>query len=136
MEKIVVYLDMDGTIFDLYGQNNWLERLRTEDDTVFTGDRRMVTEEVLRTHFPADTYDVRVLSMTPKDATDEYCERVIARKNEWLDRYFPSITKRIYRKYGHNKNLKNSKYAILIDDSEPIRNSWNGLAFDPAIYWG
>jgi 5'(3')-deoxyribonucleotidase len=136
MEKIVVYLDMDGTIFDLYGQNNWLERLRTEDDTVFTGDRRMVTEEVLRTHFPADAYDVRVLSMTPKDATDEYCERVIARKNEWLDRYFPSITKRIYRKYGHNKNLKNSKYAILIDDSEPIRNSWNGLAFDPAIYWG
>lgn len=136
MEKIIVYLDMDGTIFDLYGQNNWLERLRTEDDTVFTGDRRMVTEEVLRTHFPADTYDVRVLSMTPKDATDEYCERVIARKNEWLDRYFPSITKRIYRKYGHNKNLKNSKYAILIDDSEPIRNSWNGLAFDPAIYWG
>lgn len=136
MEKIVVYLDMDGTIFDLYGQNNWLEKLRTEDDTVFTGDRRMVTEEVLRTHFPADTYDVRVLSMTPKDATDEYCERVIARKNEWLDRYFPSITKRIYRKYGHNKNLKNSKYAILIDDSEPIRNSWNGLAFDPAIYWG
>ena len=136
MEKIVVYLDMDGTIFDLYGQNNWLGRLRTEDDTVFTGDRRMVTEEILRMHFPADTYDVRVLSMTPKDATKEYCERVIARKNEWLDRYFPSITKRIYRKYGHNKNLKNSKYAILIDDSEPIRNSWNGLAFDPAIYWG
>ena len=136
MEKIVVYLDMDGTIFDLYGQDNWLERLRAEDDTVFTGDRRMVTEEVLRTHFPADTYDVRIESMTPKDATDEFCERVIARKNEWLDKYFPSITKRIYRKYGHNKNLKNSKYAILIDDSEPIRNSWNGLAFDPAIYWG
>lgn len=135
MEKIVVYLDMDGTIFDLYGQENWLERLRTEDDTIFTGDRRMVTEEVLRKHFPADTYDVRVLSMTPKDATDEYCERVIARKNEWLDTYFPSITKRIYRKYGHNKNLKNSRYAILIDDSEPIRNTWNGLAFDPAIYW-
>lgn len=135
MEKIVVYLDMDGTIFDLYGQENWLERLRTGDDSVFTGDRRMVTEEVLRKYFPADTYDVRVLSMTPKDATKEYCERVIARKNEWLDKYFPSITKRIYKAYGHNKNLKNSKYAILIDDSEPIRNTWNGLAFDPAIYW-
>ena len=32
MKKINVYLDMDGTIADLYGQENWLEMLIEEKD--------------------------------------------------------------------------------------------------------
>ena len=36
MKRKIVYLDMDGTIADLYGINNWLERLRDEDSTIFT----------------------------------------------------------------------------------------------------
>lgn len=136
MEKIVVYLDMDGTIADLYGIENWLYRLRHEDETIFTECKPMVTEEELRKHFPENRYDVRILSMTPKGATAKYCMNVAKQKNAWLDKYFPSLKKRIYRAYGHNKNLKNSQYAILIDDSEPIRASWKGLAFNPADYWG
>lgn len=135
-KRQVVYLDMDGTIFNLYEQENWLERLRSEDPLVFSGDNRIITEERLRIFFPESEYDVRILSMTPLNASNEYCEKVIETKNAWLDKYFPSITKRIYRKYGHNKNLRNSKTAILIDDSEPIRNSWNGTAINPAELWG
>ncbi len=134
--KKIVYLDMDGTIFDLYGQDGWLEKLRSENAEVFGGDRRIITEERLRMFFPADEYDVRVLSMTPLGASKEYCEKVVEKKNEWLDKFFPSITKRIYRAYGHNKNLKNSENAILVDDSEPIRNSWRGIAINPAELWG
>ncbi len=135
-KRQVVYLDMDGTIFNLYEQENWLERLRNEDPLVFSGDNRLITEERLRIYFPADEYDVRILSMTPLNVSNEYCEKVIEMKNAWLDAYFPSISKRIYRKYGHNKNLRNSKNAILIDDSEPIRKSWKGIAINPAELWG
>ena len=135
MEKIVVYLDMDGTIANLYGIENWLPRLRNEDESIFLECAPIVTESELRRHFPESLYDVRILSMTPMNASTEYCMNVINQKNAWLDKYFPSISKRIYRKYGHNKNLKNSQYAILIDDSKSIRESWRGLAFDPAIYW-
>lgn len=135
-KRQVVYLDMDGTIFNLYEQENWLERLRNEDPLVFSGDNRIITEERLRIFFPESEYDVRILSMTPLNVSNEYCEKVIEMKNAWLDAYFPSISKRIYRKYGHNKNLRNSKNAILIDDSEPIRKSWKGIAINPAELWG
>ena len=134
-KKINVYLDMDGTIADLYGQENWLEMLINEQDGAFINCEPLTNEETLFNLFPADRYEVKVLSMTPKNATKEYCERVIAEKNAWLDKFFPNITKRHYLPYGNNKNLKNAKNAILIDDNETIRNNYKGLALNPAELW-
>ena len=136
MAKTKVYLDMDGTIYDLYHRENWLERLLSGDESVFSGDFRLITENDLRMRYPASDFEIIILSMTPKGADEDYCRRVIAVKDAWLDEYFPSITKRIYKKYGHNKNLPHCANAILIDDSEPIRNSWRGIAINPAELWG
>ena len=93
-KKINVYLDMDGTIADLYGQENWLEMLINEKDGAFINCEPLTTEKVLLSLFPTDKYNVKVLSMTPKNASKEYCEKVINEKNAWLDKYFPNITKR------------------------------------------
>ena len=134
-EKITVYLDMDGTIADLYGIENWLPRLRNNDPTIFLECDPIITEEMLFETFPEELYDIKILSMTPKGASKEYCKKVAEQKDFWLNTYFPRLTKRIYRAYGHNKNLKNSWKAILIDDSAPIRKSWNGKALDPATLW-
>ena len=132
MKRKIVYLDMDGTIADLYGINNWLERLRDEDSTIFTECETLITEKALFDLYPVEKYEIRILSMTPKKATKRYCMSVIAQKNEWLDTHFPHIKKRIYLPYGHNKNLKNSVNKILIDDSEIIRNNFRGIALAPA----
>lgn len=134
--KKTVYLDMDGTIANLYGIENWLPRLRAEDKTIFLECEPMISEKELLKKFPSENFEMKILSMTPLNATENYCLDVINQKNEWLNKYFPSITKRIYRPYGHNKNLKNSENAILIDDSEPIRNSWRGTAINPIELWG
>lgn len=134
--KKIVYLDMDGTIADLYGIKNWLYRLRHEDQTIFLECKPMITETELLKRFPTEDYEIRIMSMTPKGASANYCINVAKQKDAWLDKYFPSITKRIYRVYGHNKNLRNSINAILIDDSETIRNSWGGTAINPAELWG
>ena len=69
--------------------------------------------------------------MTPKNATKDYCKKVENAKNEWLNKYFPRITKRYYLPYGNNKNLKNSKNAILVDDNATIRENYKGQAFYP-----
>lgn len=135
MKKINVYLDMDGTIADLYGQTNWLEMLTTETDGAFINCEPMTDEKTLFNLFPTDRYEIKVLSMTPKNATAEYCEKVKAEKNTWLDHHFPKITKRFYLPYGNNKNLKNAKNAILIDDNETIRKNFRGLALNPADLW-
>ena len=135
MKKINVYLDMDGTIADLYNEPNWLENLINENTEPFENAKPMTSEEVLFSIFPKDKYEIKILSMTPKNARKEYCERVERAKDEWLNRYFPSLTKRIYLPYGDNKNLKNSANAILVDDSEPIRKSYRGTALNPASLW-
>lgn len=136
MKKIKVYLDMDGTIADLYGKENWLECLRTEKDNTFSDLRPMITQEQLFNSFPKESYDIRILSMTPLGASKPFCERVIQEKNAWLDEHFPVLKKRIYQKYGHNKNLKGCANAILIDDNEAIRKSWKGIALNPVQLWG
>lgn len=135
MKKINVYLDMDGTIADLYNQENWLADLLDEKVEPFVNAEPMTTESALFEIFPTDKYEIKILSMTPKNAKKEYCERVEKAKDEWLNKYFPKLTKRIYLPYGNNKNLKNSKNAILVDDSEPIRNSYRGTAINPSTLW-
>ena len=134
--KTKVYLDMDGTIADLYGIENWLSRLNNSDENIFLECKPIITEEALFSKFPADSFEIKILSMTPKNASNEYCENVKSQKDEWLNKYFPKLTNRIYKKYGHNKNLRNSKNAILIDDSKPIRDSWKGIALNPIEIWG
>lgn len=131
MKKINVYLDMDGTIADLYNEPNWLEDLIAEKVAPFENAKPMTTEEVLFSIFPKDKYEIKILSMTPKNAKKEYCKKVENAKNEWLDKYFPNITKRLYLPYGDNKNLKNSKNAILVDDNDKIRENYRGQAFFP-----
>lgn len=136
MKKIKVYLDLDGTVASLYTEKNWLKRLQNEEAGLFLNLKPIINQETLLEKFPKEKYEIVVLSMTPKDASLEYCERVKTEKDLWLSEYFPSLTKRIYKKYGHNKNLKNSANAILIDDNEIIRNNWRGVALNPAQLWG
>lgn len=136
MKKIKVYLDLDGTIASLYTEKDWLKRLRNEEEGLFLNLKPMINQETLLEKFPKEKYEIVILSMTPKGASLEYCERVKTEKDLWLSEHFPSLTKRIYKKYGHNKNLKNSANAILIDDNEIIRNNWRGVALNPAQLWG
>ena len=135
MKKQVIYLDMDGTIADLYGIKNWLDGLINEVEGLFLNCEPLITEKELLKFFPSEIYELRICSMTPLNATREYCQVVIDEKNQWLDKYFPSITHRVYMKYGTNKNLKNSANHILIDDNETIRQTFKGLALAPFWLW-
>ena len=135
MKKIKVYLDLDGTIASLYTEKNWLKRLQDEEEGLFLYLNEMTKQDKLLKRFPQEKYDIRNLSMTPLGASKEYCQQVIEEKNAWLDKYFPKLKKRIYKKYGHNKNIRNSANAILVDDNETIRKSWKGIALNPAQLW-
>ena len=136
MKKIKVYLDLDGTVASLYTEKNWLKRLRDEEEGLFLNLKPMISQDKLLEIFPQEKYDIRILSMTPLGASKPFCEKVVEEKNAWLDEHFPVLKKRIYQKYGHNKNVKNSANAILVDDNEAIRKSWKGIALNPAQLWG
>lgn len=135
MKKRKVYIDMDGTIADLYKKKDWLKKLEKEEPSVFIDLKPLTTEEKLLSVFPPSHFEVVILSMTPKNASLAYRLQVIKEKNAWLNRYFPSLQKRIYKKYGYNKNLKNSIDAILVDDNEKIRQNFKGVAIPPKYIW-
>ena len=135
MMKKIEYLDMDGTIADLYNNTNWLARLRNEDKTIFLECKPIITEETLFNIFPKDIYEIVILTMTPMNCSQEYHNQVIEQKKQWLAIYFPNIKRKIFKKYGHNKNLKNCVNTILVDDNETIRNCFKGLALNPANLW-
>lgn len=133
----VVYLDMDGTIANLYGVSDWLPKLEKEEQGLFLNLEPLVTEEELLNTFPKDEYEIRILSMTPNAASQEYCEIVKREKDLWLNTFFPnSISKRIYKKYGKSKNLRNCVNTILVDDNKTIRMLWKGKALCPTELWG
>lgn len=133
-KREVVYLDMDGTIFDLYGVEGWLSKLENEESGLFRDLKPMITEEELFKLYPEELYEIRILSMTPKMASPRYIDQVKFEKDLSLEKHFPKLRagKRIYLKYGFNKNLKGSKNAILIDDSESVRKTWRGVAMYPS----
>lgn len=127
-----IYLDMDGTIADLYGVKNWLEKLVNGDASPYAEATRLVEEETLTALVNAG-YELGIVSWLSKNSTKEYDKMVRTAKREWLAKNFPNIQfKEIHIvKYGTPKSkVVKEKNGILFDDEERNRNEWKGLAVD------
>ena len=86
--KILVW-DMDGTIADLYGVENWLPMLRAYDPTPYRTAKPMWDMEELARLIrlvQAQGIENRVVTWLSKDSTPEYDKLVRKAKREWLDK--------------------------------------------------
>lgn len=119
MKKI--YFDMDGTIADLYGVENWLPMLRAEDATPYRIAKPLVNItrfNVLCGLLRRQGYEIGVISWLSKESSKEYKKAVRAAKREWLKKYFPACGNEIHLvQYGTPKHsIVKAKGAILFDD--------------------
>ena len=127
-----IYLDMDGTIADLYGVENWLENLVNYNDRPYRIAERIVEEEVL-VNLVNSGYELGIVSWLSKNSSKEYDKMVRNAKKEWLRKNFPNIhfSEIHIVKYGTPKSkVVKEKNGILFDDEEKNRNEWKGLAID------
>lgn len=131
-----IFFDMDGTLADLYGVENWLEYLQAEDTAPYTEAVPLLNLSALARRLNKlheVGYAVEVISWTAKNSTDEYDKAVAAAKLEWLGTHLKSVK---FQKinivpYGTPKDLfRHSKNDILFDDEEQNRKNWNGIAYD------
>ena len=131
-----IFFDMDGTIADLYGVENWLEYLQAEDVYPYENARPLLNLQVLARRLNRLTksgYAVEVISWTAKHSTAEYDEAVAAAKIAWLKKHLASVN---FQKinivaYGTPKDLfRHSENDILFDDEEQNRNNWDGVAYN------
>lgn len=130
MTKTLVF-DMDGTIANLYGVENWLEMLRAEDPTPYIVAQPMYDMDTLKVvleMLKLQGWTIAVTSWLSMGSTREYDKLVRKAKREWLERYdfpFDEIHLVAYGTTKANCTRKNGGYQILVDDNEKVRNGWN-----------
>ena len=131
-----IYLDMDGTIADLYGVENWLEDLIAGNERPYREAERLVEEEELA-ELVADGYELAIVSWLAKNSNKEYDRKVRNAKKEWLKANYPNIkfTEIHIVKYGTPKSRVVNERGLLIDDEIPNRREWKGVAVDPKIFF-
>ena len=134
--NITINFDMDGTIADLYGVENWLEYLIAEDTHPYANAKPLLHLASLARKLNAlqrEGYNLAVISWLSKCGTAEYNEAVTEVKMAWLRKHLPSVNwdKIIIVPYGTPKqNFCNNPLDILFDDEEHNRNNWTGRAYD------
>ena len=133
---MTIYFDMDGTIANLYGVENWLAKLINEDATPYTDATplvRLSTLARLLNKAQRNGHKIGIVSWLAKNSTVEYDIKVTNAKIEWLNTHLKSVHFDEIKigKYGTPKStMVEDKNGILFDDEEPNRNEWKGVAHD------
>ena len=132
-----IYFDLDGTLFDLYGVDNWLPKLRACDPSPYEDALPMQDFRVLArllNKLQAAGYNIGVITWLSKESTPEYDEAVRRAKRKALAKRLPSVdSDEIHMvKYGTPKYaVARNPFGILFDDEEKNRERWKGAAFPP-----
>ena len=131
-----IFFDMDGTIADLYGVENWLDYLIASDALPYEIAKPLIRLNTLArilNRLQKQGYKVGVISWLAKNSNMAYDEKVTKAKKEWLKKHLASVNfDEIHIvKYGTPKQtFAKTENDILFDDEEKNRNDWTGKAFD------
>lgn len=137
----MICFDMDGTIADLYGVENWLPMLRDFDPTPYEVAEPMwqmaELAEVLNL-LRAVGVEIRIITWLSKESNPQYDAEVREAKRNWLAEqnfpfdHFHGVQYGATKADSIRRYLPNGETAILIDDNAKVRNGWHmGEAIDP-----
>ena len=131
-----IFFDMDGTIADLYGVNNWLDYLLASDTLPYEIAKPLVKLNSLArilNRLQRNGYKIGIISWLSKSGSDEYNNAVAEVKKNWLRKHLASVKfDEIHIvNYGTPKQMfAKTADDILFDDEKPNRDNWTGKAFD------
>ena len=130
-----IFFDMDGTIADLYGVENWLDFLIASDSLPYEIAKPLIRLSALARilhRLQDEGYRVGIISWLSKNSTPEYDEKVTEAKKNWLKTHLPSVEFDEINivPYGTAKEkFAKTEKDILFDDEEKNRQNWTGEAF-------
>ena len=134
--NITINFDMDGTIADLYGVENWLDYLIAGDVFPYENAEPLLRLSALArrlNNLQKNGYNLAIISWLSKSGTDEYNAEVEAVKRAWLKKHLPSVKWDAIHivPYGTPKqNFCENPLDILFDDEAKNRENWTGRAYD------
>lgn len=129
----VINFDMDGTIANLYGVENWLDDLVNKRTRPYAQAKPLINMSALARQLNRlikKGYEINVISWLAKNSTPAYDKEVTMVKKGWLAKHLASVkfTNIHIVPYGTPKETLGN--GILFDDEEPNRKNWNGTAYD------
>ena len=132
MEKVLNF-DMDGTIANLYGVDNWLDDLRNENSRPYEIAKPLVNMSLLArllNRLQKYGYTINIISWLSKTPSESYDKKVTIAKKNWLKTHLKSVKfdNIFIVPYGTPKHSLAS--GILFDDEKPNRDNWQGIAYD------
>ena len=128
----VFCFDMDGTIADLYGVENWLPMIRAYDATPYREAKPLLNLSALARQLNAAQRKgakLVIISWASKDPDPGFFDDVLAAKVEWLAEHLPSVCwDEVYVvPYGRNKaeqcGVEDMSFH-LFDDEQQNCHAW------------
>ena len=138
MMNRAIYFDMDGTIADLYGVENWLTYLIDRNPLPYEIAKPLVRLSALARRLnklQTLGWKIGVVSWLSKEDNPDYNKVVTEAKKMWLKRHLASVNFDDVKivSYGTPKSTVVNEIGILFDDEERNRIEWNnagGNAYD------
>lgn len=131
-----IFFDMDGTIADLYGVENWLDYLINSDPSPYKNAKPLLNLNSLArilNRLQRTGYHIGIISWLSKNSTESYDEAVTQAKKAWLNKHLASVQfDEIHIiGYGTPKEIfAHNEQDILFDDEEKNRLNWTGKAYN------
>ena len=132
-----IYLDMDGTIANLYGVDNWLDYIIKGYTKPYREARALINMRKLSkelNRLQKNGYIIGIISWLAKGATNEYNKRVTKAKMDWLKRHLGSVQFDNVHIIEYGTLKEEWGEGILFDDEKHNRIEWNkinnNMAFD------
>jgi hypothetical protein len=130
---------MDGTIANLYGVDNWLDKLHASDASPYAEAGVMLNMSQLArllNQLQTMGYKLGIISWLSKCPTAEYDRLVGAAKVWWLEKHLASVSWDEIKIVPHGMPkewFKQSEDDILFDDEAKNRENWDGDAYEPEM---
>lgn len=134
MAKTKIYFDMDGTIADFYGQENWLADLIAEKPDPYKNARPLLNMSKLARRLnklQKKGYKIGIISWLSKSSTPSFDEKVIEVKKAWLKKHLASVKFDEVHIVAYGTPKHELGKGILFDDELPNRAKWGEGAYEP-----
>ena len=134
---MTIYFDMDGTIANLYGVNEWLNRIRAYDAKIYAEAKPLCNMNTLArrlNQLQAQGVKIGIISWGSKDKDTDFLAAVKTEKLRWLHKHLKSVhwDEIHIVEYGTPKSSFRSSFDdILFDDEVGNLTDWGMGGFHP-----